>query len=372
MTEYMSDNNTNYINFIMKHKTKKMKIKIQSLDHNDLVIGEVKGYCTSGSLDISNSEMVRRSINLDFVADSKLEINKNSPFWINKRLRIFTGIEDYKDNIYWFNQGIFVPTQPNTNVSLTGRTLSIAAMDKMVLSDNPVLTTTKLLVGTPIANAIRGLAELYGETKMMISNYDYTLPYDYEMSAGDSIQEAMKEITNLYMNYETFYNTEGFLVFDKQKNRIYDNPVWDFWQENDFTISREITADYTKVYNDFKVYGYYDDNTGLQPSYQITITDNNHPFSVDNMKRKHSLVVNEDNYLNEAQCKARAEYEKQQAENLINNFSITTAPIYSLNDVNRVIKVTDNGNRYTCLVDSISYPLDVESPMTIGCHEIFI
>jgi len=372
MSEFMADGNTNYINFIMKHKTKKMKVKIQSLDHNDLVIGEIKGFCTSGSLEITNSDMTRRSITLDFVADNKLEINQNSPFWINKRLKIFTGIEDYRGNVYWFNQGIFVPTQPTTSVSLTGRTISIAAMDKMVLSDNPVLMTTKMNAGTPIAQAIRSLAQLYGETKMMISNYDYTLPYDYEMSAGDSIQEAMKEVTNLYMNYETFYNTEGFLIFDKQKNRIYDASVWDFANENDFTISRQITADYTKVFNDFKVYGYYDDATALQPSYQITITGNSHPFSVENMKRKHSLVVNEDNYLNEDQCKERAMYEKQQAENLINNFSITTAPIYSLNEVNKVIKVSDNGNQYTCLVDTISYPLDVESPMTIGCHEIFV
>ena len=83
------------------------------------------------------------------------------------------------------------------------------------------------------------------------------------------------------------------------------------------------------------------------------------------------MVIEEDKYTNNEQCRARAEYEKQQAENLINNFSITTVPIYSLNDVNRVVNVSDNGKSYKCLVDSISYPLDVSSPMTIACHEIF-
>lgn len=370
-SEYVS-NNTNHINFIMKQKTKVVRMKIQSLDHNDNIIGEIKGYCTGGSLDISNSDMVRRSIDLQFVANSKLEINKNSPFWINKRLKIFTGIDDYKGNKYWFDHGIFIPTEPETSISLSGRTISLSALDKMVLADNPVLTTTKIAVNTPIATAIKGLAELYGETKLLVSNYDYNLPYDYEMSAGDNIQEAMRELTNLYMNYDIYYDTNGYLVYEKQKNRINDQPVWEFVNEKDFTISRQISADYTKVYNDFMVYGYYDDTKATQPSYHLTITDSSHPFSVSNMKRKHSLVVTEDNYLTTEQCKVRAEYEKQQAENLINNFSITTAPIYSLNDVNRVIKVTDNGNLYTCLVDSISYPLDVRSSMQISCHEIFI
>lgn len=370
-SEYVS-NNTNHINFIMKQKTKVVRMKIQSLDHNDNIIGEIKGYCTGGSLDISNSDMVRRSIDLQFVANSKLEINKNSPFWINKRLKIFTGIDDYKGNKYWFDHGIFIPTEPETSISLSGRTISLSALDKMVLADNPVLTTTKIDVNTPIATALKGLAELYGETKLLISNYDYNLPYDYEMSAGDNIQEAMRELTNLYMNYDIYYDTNGYLVYEKQKNRINDQPVWEFVNEKDFTISRQISADYTKVYNDFMVYGYYDDTKATQPSYHLTITDSSHPFSVSNMKRKHSLVVTEDNYLTTEQCKVRAEYEKQQAENLINNFSITTAPIYSLNDVNRVIKVTDNGNVYTCLVDSISYPLDVRSSMQIDCHEIFI
>lgn len=372
MAEYMSSGNTEHINFIMRQKTKKMKVRIQYMDSKEMILGEINGFCTGGSIDITNSDMSRRSLKMDFVADRKLEIGQNSPFWINKRLKVFTGIEDYNKNVYWFNQGVFVPTQPETSVSLSGRTISLTAMDKMALANNPVLMSTKINVGTKIANAIKGLGELYGETKFMMSNYDYTLPYDYEMSAGDDIQDGIKELTNLYMNYETFYNTNGILVFDKMKNRINDNVVWDFSGRNDFTISRSISADYTQVFNDFKVYGYYDDKTALQPSYQITITDSSHPFSVENMGWKHSLVIEEDKYTTEDQCRERAEYEKQQAENLINNFSITTAPIYSLNDVNRVIDVSDNGNRYKCLIDSVNYPLDITSPMTIGCHEIFV
>ena len=187
------------------------------------------------------------------------------------------------------------------------------------------------------------------------------------------------------MNYECFYNTAGKLVFQEMKSRLTDIPVWDFSGSSDFTISRQISADYTKIYNDFKVFGYYDDETAEQPNWRIIMQDkaeenpmknteyvSGHKFSVENIGRQHSLVVSEDNYITNEQCKARAEYEKQCAENLINNFSISTAPIYSLNDVNRVIKVSDNGNRYTCLIDSITYPLDVVSPMTISCHEIFV
>lgn len=376
MTVYV-DNSIEHINFIMQQKTKKLKTKIQYMDSADRVFGEVNGFCTGGSINISNSDMVRRTLQMDFVADAKLEIGQNSPFWINKRLKVFTGIEDYNKNIYWFNQGVYVPTQIDTSVSLTGRTISLSASDKMVLAENPVLSVTKILVGTPIHEAIINLAKLYKETKFMTAVQDLQLPYDYEMSAEDSIQDAIKEITNLYMNCETFYNLNGVLVYDKMKNRYNDNVMWDFSGNTDFTISRNISADYMKVYNDFVVYGHFfeeGDNAGTQPKHQITISGEqyaHHPFSEENIGRKHSMVIEEDKYINDAQCKARAEYELQQSENLINNFSITTVPIYSLNDVNRVINVSDNGKSYKCLVDSVNYPLDISSPMTIACHEIF-
>jgi len=250
----------------------------------------------------------------------------------------------------------------------------------MCLADNPFITTTRMDVNTPIADALKSLAKLYGEHKFMMDedivgdDGPRVLNKDYEYLAGDNIQEAMKEIANLYMNFDVYYNTNGYLVYEQQKNRKNDAPIWDFSGSDDFTIQRQITADYTKIYNDFMVYGYYNDDTAYQPTYQITLEGDaykDHPFSVENMGRKHSMVVEEDTYTTIEQCKKMAEYQKQQTENLINNFSITTVPIYQLNDVNRVVKVTDNGNSYTCLVDTISYPLDVSSPMTIGCHEIF-
>lgn len=359
---------------IIRQRTKKIRTRIQSLDSSDNVIGEIKGFCTGGSLEISNSDLIRRSINMEFVANDRLEVssgNSSSPFWVNKRMKIFTGVDDYKGVTHWYDHGIFIPTQVDTMASIGGRTMSITGLDKMHLADNPAINTIQLLVNAPIADCLRTLADEYGETKFMMDDNGQILPAEYEVLIGDSIQEAMKEIANTYMDYDVFYNTDGYLVYEKQKNRMNDAPIWDFSGSNDFTIQRTITADYTKIYNDFQVYGYYNDDTAYQPSYHLTITDDNHPFSVNNMGRKHSLVIEEDTYTNVEQCKSMAEYQKSQSENLINNFSIITVPIYPLNDVNRVINVTDRGNRYTCLVDTISYPFNVDSPMTIGCHQIF-
>lgn len=356
---------------IIRQRTKKIRTRIQSLNSQDNVIGEVRGYCTGGSLEISNSDLIRRSLNMEFVANSKLEVGPNSPFWINKRLKVFTGVDDYNGNTYWFDHGIFVPTQVDTNAMITGRTMALTALDKMHLADNPALSTIRLRVDEPITECLKMLADEYGEKKFLFDDIDYTMPHEYELLVGDSIQEAMKEVANMYMGYDVFYNTDGYLCYSKQQNRKNDAPIWDFSGSNDFTTQRTISADYTKIYNNFMVYGYYDDETASQPKYHLTIEDDTHPFSVNNMGYKHTLVVEEDTYTKEEQCKLRAEYEKQQAENLINNFSITTVPIYPLNDVNRVINVTDNGNRYTCLVDTISYPFNVDGVMTIGCHEIF-
>lgn len=358
--------------YIMKQKTRKIHTKIHSLDNNDNIVGQISGYCIDGNLQISNQDMVRRSINMSFVANSKLELSQKSPFWINKRLQVFTGVDDYKGNTHWYNHGIFVPNQIDTSTLISGRTISFSGMDKMCLADNPVTNMLSIPTGTKIAPAIKMLAQLYGETKFISEDLTHSLPYTYEILIGDSIQEAIKEIVNLYMNYDVYYNTSGYLVYEKQKNRINDAPMWIFKNSDDFTIQRKISADFSKIFNDFKVFGHYDDKTAKQPTYQLTITDNKHPFSVKNMGRKHSMVIEEDTYTTVEQCKIRAEFEKKQAENLINNFSITTVPIYQLNEVNKVIKLMDNEKEYTCLVDTINYPFNINSPMSIGCHEIFV
>lgn len=364
-------NGFNYINYVMKQPSKKIYTKIQYMDKDERVLGEIHGRCIGGSINIANSEMVRRTLSMDFLANDKLEIKSGSPFWLDKKLKIFTGVEDIVGNIYWYNQGIFVPMKPQTNVSLSGRTISLEASDKFCLADTYMEGNELITVDTPIPTAIMKLMEYADLTnKTIINNDDYVLPYDFEAVIGDKVLDKVQEIQNLYMDYECYYDLNGYLVFDKTKNRVNDVPVWSFKDDYDFTINRTITSDYNEIYNEFYMYGYLDAKTGIQPTYHMELPAS-HPFSRQNTGRKHMMVIQDDTWDNVEQCRVAAEYQYNKTTNMINEFSIVCAPIYTLNEVNKVIKVTDNGNEYTCLVDNITYPLGIGDSMTIGCHEIF-
>lgn len=374
-------NGVNYINFVMKHRSKKLHTKIEYMDKNEKVLGEIKGFTTGGQIDISNSDMIRRTLSLDFVANDKLDMlalkngaltpNTDSPLWANKRLRISTGIEDYKGNIYWFNQGIFVPTAPDTKVSLSGRTISLKASDKMILADSCVESVIKLTTSNLISTAVKNLvAKVDTSGKFLINNSDYYMPYEYTTNYGDKIVDIIKEVTNLYMDYECYYNLDGYFVFDKMQNKINNIPIWSFKDEYDFTVSRNITSDYRNIYNQFYIWGYTNDS-GVQAKYSGSLPDS-HPFSAKNIG-VHTLTLQDDKWYTNDQCKAQFDYYKQQSSNLINTFSISCAPVYNLNDVNKVINVYDKymEHPYICLVDSISYPLSPSGLMSINCHQIF-
>ncbi|MGL6175125.1 MAG: hypothetical protein ACRC1P_11020 [Cellulosilyticaceae bacterium] len=356
---------------LMLQPTKVIHTKIEVLDRFDTVVDEIKGYQTDGSVSIDSSNMIRRSLNMSFVAHKTLEINNKSLLWINKRLRVYIGIEKYNKEIVYFNLGIYVISNPQTSISVDGRNISIQGYDKMKLYDQPFMFDTVFEPDTPIHEVIIALGKLVGETKFMVEPSEYTVPYKIQVSPTDKVENVLKDVTNLYMNYHTYYNVDGYLVFEKMKNRLSDPVVWEFDGNKDLTMERDIGADYDNIKNKIKVLGRMDDKTGIQPKYELAITDNSNDFSIDNIGERKMCVV-EDKYSNNEQCQARAEFELDNVKNLINLFTINTAPIYLINDVNRVVTLKDNNKLYKCLVDKVDIPLSHNGLMNISCHEIFV
>lgn len=355
---------------VMLQRTKTVHTKIEVLDRRDMVVGEITGLCTEGSVSINSDTMVRRTLNMTFVASRKIEIQEQSLLWINKRLRVFVGVERFNADIIWFNMGVYIISNPQTSFSKSGRTISITGNDKMVLFEQPFMNECIISAGTPIHTAIRQLAALVGESKTMVEDTDKNIPYEFQPSPTDTVDKYLKDFTNLYMNYQIYYNTDGYLVFEKTKNKLNDPIVWEFKGKKNFTISRSIVSDYDGIKNRVKVIGAYDSKTGRQPKYEITITGVDKMFSVDNIGERRACYT-EDDYTTEEQCRLKCEYEIEQVQNMEKVFTINTVPVFMLNDVNKLIRVVDNGTEYTCVVDKITIPLVADGNMNITCHQIF-
>lgn len=347
---------------LRKHHT-----KIEVLNMNGQVIDYIQGLVTSGSLNISNSNMVRRTIDITFVADRTLEIGEHSRLWINKRLRVFIGLEDYMGNIFWYNQGVYVLSNPSTDISMSGRFITVKGYDLMQRFDRPLLLDTKFAVDTKIADAIKGIAKLIDETNLIIEDDEKLMPYDMQFNSTDSIQKILQDVVELYMDYHCYYNVDGFFVFEKIKNRENDVVVWSFEDYRmDLTISRSKVTPYDDIYNYVKVVGKLNDK-GELPLHEKELPPE-HLFSKENIGYRPKMI-DDSKYFNVEQCQSRCEYELEMSSALCNVFSIESIPIYLVDDVNRRIDIMDNGILYKCLVDSIDFQLGGTS-MSIQAHEI--
>ena len=107
--------------------------------NSEIPIREIQGRVSSGSITIDGSSSVRRAGNITFLAEevSNDLTEVDNLLSINKKIRVYVGIEnsvdEEHDKIIWFNQGIFIITQPSLSHSASGVTISLQIKDKMCL-----------------------------------------------------------------------------------------------------------------------------------------------------------------------------------------------------------------------------------------------
>lgn len=362
---------TNEQHQLMFQRMREVHIKVEILNHLDMPIDEVQGFAIGGSIGIDNTTLIRRSLDLKFVSDSKFDINEKGVLWINKRLRLWIGIRDFFDKVHWFNQGIFVIDNPQEDIGSDGESVTIKAFDKMHLFEEQVDSDIKIDAGTPLHEAVKAVGELAGETKFLIEASEFDVPYDLQFDVTTSKTEIMNKLIELYSYNQVYYNLDGFLVFEQYKSRVDDPFIWEFKGDADFRVSNSIAFDYSNVKNRIKVLGKMDEETALQPEYEIKIEGSKDKFSIDNIGEK-ILIIRDDTYTNEEQCKNRCKKEIEDHQNLATSFNISTIPIYLINDVNKIIKVMYKEDEIVCMVDKVDIPLLYDGLMSIQCHQLYL
>ena len=343
-----------------------LHVKIDILDINDNKVDTLDGVFLNGNITISNNDIVRRTINMDFFTTNKTKIKEGSCLWIDRRIQPYIGIEHSSKKIEWFNLGIYVISNPTETESANGFTVSIQGYDKMYNYHNNFMYTTRIDANTPIHEAIRLIGELNGETKFKITQNEYVIPYDRELTSETEMLDELKGICELYMYFQVYYDLDGYLVYEPTNTRSDDTIYWTFDNKDKKNeISRNVIYDFDSIKNWIKVIGEMDDETGSQPSYELKIEDNS-KFSVQKIGRRWKSYEMSD-YTTVEQCKQKCEYEMEQAQRLSNSFSIECSPIYLLNDVNKLIKIIHDGIEYICIIDEISMPIGLGS-MNITAH----
>lgn len=121
-------------------RNKRLYVKIIVLDKNEQPIRDITGRVGTGSsINISGTSNMRRTCNLTFVADetdNDLE-DVDNLLSLNKKVRLQVGLENtidpQYDKIIWFNQGVYVISNPSLDHTTSGVNISLSLKDKMTL-----------------------------------------------------------------------------------------------------------------------------------------------------------------------------------------------------------------------------------------------
>lgn len=364
----------------------KLYIKIQLFDSNYKFIKEITQQVKSdvGMLTVNHDSPIRRSFKLTL--DNTLGefiFGENNLIWIDKRIKLFTGLELSDGTVEYIAQGVFVLTDPEDNHTKDGSFTTINAVDKAYLmTDNrgKFINEMTIATGAKITDTIKTLAGRVGETLFNLDNpivengRDYNIiPYDLTYSGNDNIWKAIEELATL-SRCEVYYSINGYLRLKKLDLNDFDKlPVT--WSYTYGDIKEKLyagntrTMDASNLANYVRAVGGSSSNKTVMFDLKVDESDptygslwQGNPYSIQKIGQYfygHNDNQYDANLLSVDDCKYRCKYELKNRLGFDEKIEISVSPNY-LHDLYDVISITDSknglvGDKY--LIKGMNIPL---------------
>ena len=262
-TEYFNQHSNAY-DSALSNLNNNYRIRLEILTDEETVIGEITkdlSLTATGQITINYEQITRRSCSLSLInVDNKYIPTKNSPFWLNRKFKLWLGLVVGKDT-YWWSQGIFYTVSANA----TGRILSIEGVDKGGALDGTlklnmteaqyqfkrgkaltemIKQTLALDVGNPYgANnspiGFGGNRPIDSQPPLIgIEYYGFNTVADISIDANSYISEMFVNMAELYAA-DCYYNTNGNLVFEQHIDSYGYNYVPTQWSFTDLSSTFE-------------------------------------------------------------------------------------------------------------------------------------
>lgn len=391
------------------------------MNESDITVASFEGIATGGSINLDSSGNYRRTGNLQMVLreEDNLIPNPESKIWFNKRIGVHIGLQDWNDEILWFNMGRFAITNVNLDFNSTEKTISCDLLDYMAFLDGTLggelsHETRVVAQGATINQAITAALGSLG--KVSLDNVEIngslaTVPMDIEMSPGSTVYDLVKQLSDLYKNYTFYFNDEGYFRLQQIKNHKTDAIVWDF-TDIDLSLNYSRALNFANVKNNVWIWGKQLENgTQIVQNYKNkyarntviemnTISDmatndichviNDDmsyvwdgtdwellTFTVVPDFRSESigdkiLALSHDEIYTEEQVKLRCEYELTNYSNWAETVSFDTVPIYALKPEEKIkLYIPEIGIDGEYLTKSITIPLDISGSSSIQTEKIY-
>lgn len=235
--EYFNTYSSQYVNVLKNNYISRYLIRIELLTYRETPIGEITkdlSIDTQGQININYKQLTRRSCSLTVAnVDNKYVPSPDNLIWYNRKFKLWIGIMDYYNNIYWWSQGVFIAVSATANA----HTVSIEAVDKGGALDGTLKTNMAevqyiLKSGSTITDIVRDMLALnMGAGVHMFNSKAYAgmsmpidpteplidLQYNKKIIKADISVDANnylgKLLTDMADNYgaDVYYDTNGHL-----------------------------------------------------------------------------------------------------------------------------------------------------------------
>ena len=354
-----------------------IEIVVEVLDKDLNALETIEGMATGGSINVSNSSLLRRTGSLSFTLFDYLMPQKESLLWMTNRIRVYAGIKNLsasEGTMTYFCLGTFYITEPSVAVNADSREVSITLEDNMMRWETHEIDTQLVIEAeTPLHSAMALTMNYFGEWNLDIEFTDLTVPYKLEFPVGTNVMSIVEALRNLYMDWDCYYDIDGTFVFKKMHIQREDGePVaWRFVGDTNHMTSHSEAFTYKNVKNKITVIGSMDEITGLTPKAEASIINSESPFheSEIGVRRK---VISDTSLSTVQQCDSKARYELFKQSTFQEQLTMGTLPIYFL-DGNDIIEVENPTTKevYKYIIDTIGISLDLGGDMSISAHKLY-
>lgn len=258
--EYFNNNTPSYRQALKRNAVIRYLIKIELLTYGETTIGEITkdlNVDAQGQISINYKQLTRRSCSLTVAnVERKYLPSPDNMIWYNRKFKLWIGIMDDHNDIYWFSQGVFFTVSATANA----HTVSIEGVDKGGALDGTLKTNLAevqyiLKSGSTMTDIVRDVLSLnMGAGATMSNSVAYAgasmpidpipplidLTYNDQRIKADISVDANnhlgKLLTDMADNYgaDIYYDTNGYLRMSAQADVFlndgykYMGHQWDF------------------------------------------------------------------------------------------------------------------------------------------------
>ena len=404
--EYFNTYSADYM-WTLKQGNGRYKVRLEILGDNENVVGDITkdvSVSAEGQITINYEQITRRSCSLTLIdVEDKYIPHKNSPFWINRKFKLWLGVVVHKsqyengklvfiDDVYWWSQGVFY----TLSATAQGHTLSIEGVDKgaaldgtlrlnltdaeyvIERNDNLSETIKQLLALNVGDSGIAGGTMLYGgdmpvdckEPVIGVRYFNEPVRSQIIIDANNYIGEVFTNLAELY-SADCYYDTEGrfqFVPYVESTGYQYVAKQWEF---DDLSAFFE-DVNYNYTYDGENTVTYYTNTTDAGVANVAWTAYNVNPLSPINISTgirraqaqeipyyEYSSNPDENAQQMLADCRAAANHYLLR-NSLIGLQLSFSCPIIPHLDVNKTIGISDRMvdlEDATFIIQSITIPL---------------